>query len=43
MKIVTAKPVVPTPQEIAANPLARSCKLRAVEKFTMNPNKSTIK
>jgi len=41
MKIVTAKPVVPTPQEIAANPLARSCKLRAVEKFTMNPNKTT--
>lgn len=43
MKIVTAKPVVPTPQEIDANPLARSCKLRAVEKFTMNQSKSTNK
>ena len=35
MKIVTHKPLVPTPQEIAANPLARSCKLRAVEKFAI--------
>lgn len=32
MKIVTGKPVVPTDAEIASNPLARSCKLRAVEK-----------
>ena len=32
MKIVTPKPLVPTPQEITANPLARSCKLRAIEK-----------
>jgi len=32
MKIVTSKPVVPTDAEIASNPLARSCKLRAVEK-----------
>jgi 16S rRNA (cytosine1402-N4)-methyltransferase len=32
MKIVTPKPIEPTAEEIAANPLARSCKLRAVEK-----------
>jgi 16S rRNA C1402 N4-methylase RsmH len=32
MKIVTNTPVQPTPEEIAANPLARSCKLRAAEK-----------
>lgn len=32
MKIVTPKPMEPTPDEIAANPLSRSCKLRAVEK-----------
>ena len=32
MKIVTPKPIEPTATEIAANPLARSCKLRAVEK-----------
>ncbi len=32
MKIVTPKPIEPTPEEIAANPLSRSCKLRAVEK-----------
>ncbi|HVF11012.1 MAG TPA: 16S rRNA (cytosine(1402)-N(4))-methyltransferase RsmH [Abditibacteriaceae bacterium] len=35
MKIVTNKPLVPTPAEIAANPLARSCKLRALEKFAI--------
>jgi 16S rRNA (cytosine1402-N4)-methyltransferase len=34
-KIVTPKPVVPTEAEIAANPLARSCKLRAVEKVSV--------
>jgi hypothetical protein len=33
MKIVTTKPVVPQPEEIANNPLARSCKLRAIEKI----------
>ena len=32
MKIITPKPVVPTPQEIELNPLSRSCKLRALEK-----------
>ena len=32
MKIVTKKPVEPSPEEIASNPLSRSCKLRAVEK-----------
>ena len=32
MKIITPKPVVPTPQEIDLNPLSRSCKLRAIEK-----------
>jgi 16S rRNA (cytosine(1402)-N(4))-methyltransferase len=32
MKIVTPKPIDPSPEEIAANPLSRSCKLRAVEK-----------
>lgn len=35
MKIVTSKPVVPTDAEIASNPLARSCKLRAVEKVSI--------
>ncbi|HEX8551850.1 MAG TPA: 16S rRNA (cytosine(1402)-N(4))-methyltransferase RsmH [Abditibacteriaceae bacterium] len=33
MKIVTSKPVEPTDEEISSNPLARSCKLRAVEKI----------
>jgi 16S rRNA (cytosine1402-N4)-methyltransferase len=32
MKVVTPKPVEPTPEEIGMNPLARSCKLRAIEK-----------
>ena len=36
MKIVTGKPVEPSEAEIAVNPLARSCKLRAVEKVEMN-------
>lgn len=35
MKIVTSKPVAPTDAEIASNPLARSCKLRAVEKVSL--------
>lgn len=35
MEIVTPKPVVPSETEIAANPLARSCKLRAVEKSAL--------
>jgi 16S rRNA (cytosine1402-N4)-methyltransferase len=35
MKIVTKKPVEPTPEEIASNPLSRSCKLRAVEKYAL--------
>lgn len=39
MKIVTPKPIVPTDAEIASNPLARSCKLRAIEKIlTANPS-----
>lgn len=32
MKIITPKPVVPTPEEIDLNPLSRSCKLRALER-----------
>lgn len=32
MKIITPKPIVPTDEEIALNPLSRSCKLRALEK-----------
>jgi 16S rRNA (cytosine1402-N4)-methyltransferase len=32
MKIVTNKPVEPGEDEVAANPLSRSCKLRVVEK-----------
>ena len=32
MKIVTKKPVEPSDEEIEANPLSRSCKLRAIEK-----------
>lgn len=35
VKIITPKPIVPTDAEIAANPLARSCKLRAVEKASL--------
>jgi 16S rRNA C1402 N4-methylase RsmH len=35
MKILTSRPVVPTDAEIASNPLARSCKLRAVEKVLL--------
>jgi len=35
MKIVTNRPVEPTAAEIAANPLARSCKLRALEKVPL--------
>ena len=33
MKIITPKPIVPTPREIDLNPLSRSCKLRALEKL----------
>jgi 16S rRNA (cytosine1402-N4)-methyltransferase len=36
MKIVTPKPIEPTPEEIASNPLSRSCKLRAVEKVCVD-------
>lgn len=35
MKIVTPRPVDPTAAEIAANPLARSCKLRAIERVNL--------
>ena len=35
MKIVTNKPVAPADEEIADNPLARSCKLRAAEKLNL--------
>ena len=35
MKIVTKKPLAPQDEEIAANPLARSCKLRALEKVAL--------
>jgi 16S rRNA (cytosine1402-N4)-methyltransferase len=35
MKILTPRPVVPTDAEIASNPLARSCKLRAIEKVLL--------
>jgi 16S rRNA (cytosine(1402)-N(4))-methyltransferase len=33
MRIVTGKPIVPSIEEVERNPLSRSCKLRAVEKF----------
>lgn len=36
MKILTPRPVVPTDAEIASNPLARSCKLRAIEKVLID-------
>lgn len=37
MKIVTPKPIEPTKAEIELNPLARSCKLRAIEKVCDSP------
>jgi 16S rRNA (cytosine1402-N4)-methyltransferase len=36
MKILTSRPVVPTDAEIEANPLSRSCKLRAIEKVLLD-------
>ena len=33
LKVLTAKPVMATPEEVAANPRARSAKLRAAEKL----------
>jgi len=35
MSIVTRKPLSPSAEEISANPLARSCKLRALEKLEL--------
>jgi 16S rRNA C1402 N4-methylase RsmH len=40
VRIVTNKPVVPGEEEVAANPLSRSCKLRAVEKFEIVEQKT---
>ena len=37
MKIITPKPLVPSTAEIAANPLSRSCKLRAIERVEATP------
>ena len=37
MKILTSRPVEPSAAEIAANPLSRSCKLRALEKIALHP------
>lgn len=34
-RILTARPLQPTPQEVEQNPLARSCKLRALENSTV--------
>ena len=34
-KIITSRPVEPTAAEIAANPLSRSCKLRALERVVL--------
>jgi hypothetical protein len=39
MKIVTSKPVEPSEEEVAANPLSRSCKLRAIERVDKNSNR----
>jgi 16S rRNA (cytosine1402-N4)-methyltransferase len=35
MRIVTKRPLEPTEQEVAANPLSRSCKLRAIKKVAL--------
>lgn len=37
MNIVTRKPIEPSEAEVAQNPLARSCKLRAAEKVSLLP------
>jgi len=42
MKILTSKPVEPSAAEIAANPLARSCKLRALEKVALHPGPAGV-
>lgn len=34
MKLVSSKPLQPSAEEIAANPLSRSCKLRAIKKVS---------
>ena len=36
LKIITKKPITPAPEEIAANPRARSAKLRVAEKIVVN-------
>ncbi len=41
LKIVTKKPLVPSDEEIAANPAARSAKLRAAEKLPTDATQSS--
>ncbi|WP_417294985.1 16S rRNA (cytosine(1402)-N(4))-methyltransferase [Ellagibacter isourolithinifaciens] len=33
LKVVTRKPILPTPEEIESNPRARSAKLRVAQKL----------
>jgi 16S rRNA C1402 N4-methylase RsmH len=35
MKIITGKPIEPSEEEVEANPLSRSCKLRVLEKVEL--------
>jgi 16S rRNA C1402 N4-methylase RsmH len=39
LKIVSNKPIEPSEEEVAANPLSRSCKLRAIERVNKSLNK----
>jgi 16S rRNA (cytosine1402-N4)-methyltransferase len=43
LKVITKKPIVPSQQEIKANPRSRSAKLRIAEKIKVSENYSPVK